>query len=94
MAAKVYHSKAAAPIYIYSRHIIWVVWCKQSPVNSGFFRAFRGEILISPQNNNKFCGCFSHFLCQQKQFPPLNYISRKNSATEYNHEAVKTIMKL
>ena len=37
---------------------------------------------ISPTNNNKFkwsAGCFSHFLSQQKQFPPLNYI-RKNPA--------------
>ena len=35
---------------------------------------------ISPPNTNKFkqpAGCFSHFLSPQKQFPPLNYISRK-----------------
>ena len=43
-----------------------------------------GEIIIfkfPPPNNNKFkqpAGCFSHFLSPQKQFPPLNDISRKN----------------
>ena len=39
-----------------------------------------------PPNNNKLkrpAGCFSHFLSQQKQFPPLNYISRKNPVAEF-----------
>ena len=34
-----------------------------------------------PQTITKFClffGCLSHFLSSQKQFPPLNHISRKN----------------
>ena len=34
-----------------------------------------------PQTVTKFVhffGCFSHFLSPQKQFPPQNYVSRKN----------------
>ena len=48
-------------------------------VISVFSEPLGGE--ISPPNNNKFkwpAGYFSHFLSPQKQFPPLNYISRKN----------------
>ena len=54
---------------------------------SVFFRAFRGGYFKSPppkKNNNKFkrpAGRFSHFLSPQKQFPPLNYISRKKTWT-------------
>ena len=48
---------------------------------------------ISPPNNNEFrlfFGYSSHFLSPQKQFPPQNYISRKNPAcmageTDTNH---------
>ena len=42
-----------------------------------------GEIF--PPNNNKFhlfLGYSSHFLSPQKQFPPQNYISRKNPEGE------------
>ena len=53
---------------------------------SVFFRAFRGgnspppKFWISPPNNNKFFFFWysSHFLSPQKQFPPQNYISRKD----------------
>ena len=53
-------------------------------VRSVCVRAFRGEIsLLSFKfplpNNNKVCGCFSHFLFPQKQFPPQNYISGKKT---------------
>ena len=47
---------------------------------------------ISPPNTNKFkqtAGCFSHFLSPQKQFPPLNYISRKNPGVCSNEEQSK-----
>ena len=55
---------------------------------SVFFRAFRGgkfpplSFKIPPQTITNFVvvffQCFSYFLSPQKQFPPLNYISRKN----------------
>ena len=63
-----------------------------------FFRAFRGggdffpQVLNFPPNNNKFClffRCFSHFLYPQKQFPPLNYISRKNLGSKENNCHIK-----
>ena len=43
---------------------------------------------ICPPNTNNFkqpAGCFSHFLSPQKQFPPLNYNSRKNPGCKWQN---------